>query len=110
MSCSNNQVEKKRDADTKGDADKKTELTFLSSPIHDYVRLIAISLVAAHFGNVIYKHSEITTFLQNNPSYNIVLLFAFFYLNSNYKLEISIVCTIAVQLILHSLKLIKTQK
>lgn len=105
MSCSNlnKKVEKK-------EVDKKTELSFFSSPIHEYLRLIAISFVALHFGTVITKHQEISTFLMNNTQFQIALLFAFFYLNSNYKLELSIVCTIVVLIVLYSLKYIKNKK
>ena len=99
MSCSNNQVEKKKDLD------KKEQLTFLSSPIQEYLKLISLVLVAVHMGNIVSMYPQINTLAQNSEPFSIFLIFCFCYINSNYKLEFSFICTIVTMSILYILKM-----
>jgi hypothetical protein len=101
MSCSNNPTEKKTD---------KEEMTFLSSPVHDYVKLIALVFIAMHLGSITSRYGEIGEFAQQSLPFSIFLIFCFCYINSTYKLEFSIVCTIAIVSIFYIIKMLKNQK
>jgi predicted branched-subunit amino acid permease len=101
MSCNNNQIEKENN---------NMEPTFLSYPIKDYVKLVAGALIGLHFGNVVSNYPEITNFFVKNPQFNIFLLLAFFYLNSDFKIEMAVVCSIVVLFILFFIKQMQTQK
>jgi uncharacterized membrane protein len=97
MSCSNNPTEK----------NDKEELTFLSAPVNEYVKLISIFFVAVHLGNITSTYGEINTFAQNNFSFCVFLVFCFFFLNSNYKIEFSMICTVVIMVIFYMLKMLK---
>jgi hypothetical protein len=102
MSCSNNQNEKK-DLDKKY-LDKKTleqkylEQTFLSTPIHEYIKLVALVFVCQHMGIMSSrpKYDHINHMVAPNMGISVLIIFAFCYINSNYKLEFSLLCTISV--------------
>jgi uncharacterized membrane protein len=97
MSCSNNPVEKS----------DKEELTFLSAPVNEYVKIISIFFVAVHLGNITSTYGEINTFARNNLSFCIFLVFCFCFLNSNYKVEFSMICTVVIVAILHILQMLR---
>lgn len=101
MSSSNNQIEKKTD---------KNEMTFLSSPVHDYVKLITLVFVAIHLGSITSRYGEIGAYATQSLPFSIFLIFCFCFLNSDYKLEFSIVCTIAIVSIFYMIKMLKNQK
>ena len=93
MSCTNNQVDKKKDSEQ-----KYLEQTFLSIPIHEYVKLISLVFLAQHLGAITAHngYNEIISRATKNLPLCILIIFAFCYLNSNFKLEFSLVCTIII--------------
>jgi hypothetical protein len=102
MSCTNNPVEKKdldkKDLENKNLEQKYLEQNFLSTPVHEYVKLIALVLIAQHL-SILTAHPKflhMQEFVQNSLAACIFLVFAFCLINSNFKLEFSIICTIAV--------------
>ena len=97
MSCTNNPVEKKKDLENKNLEQKYLEQTFLSTPVHEYVRLIALVIVAQHLGNMtsITGYSHIQNAGQSLP-FGIFMVFCFCFIQSTYKLEFSIICTISI--------------
>jgi len=97
MSCSNNQKEKK-------ELEKKEKLTFFSSPLHEYLKLIFLVFVAVHLSNISNFYPQINALAGNSESFCIFLIFCFCYINSNYKLEFSFICTIIIMVIFFILK------
>jgi hypothetical protein len=97
MSCTNNPVEKKKDLEKKDLEQKYLEQTFLSTPIYEYLKLIVLVIVATHLGNITaHPPYDRIVKLSHNLPLGIFLIFCFCFINSNFKLEFSIVCTIGV--------------
>jgi hypothetical protein len=112
MSCTNNQVENKKDLDKKDLEQKYLEQTFLSTPIHEYVKLIALVFVAQHLSNLTghndFIHMQRVT-VKSLPVC-VFLVFVFCLLNSNFKLEFSIICTIAIFAIYYIINMLNKKK
>jgi hypothetical protein len=56
-------------------------------------------------GTITGNYNEITVFLARHYTIRIFLVFFFFYLNSSYKLELSLVCTLILLGTLHMVQL-----
>jgi hypothetical protein len=111
MSCTNHPVENKKDLEKKDLEQKYLEQTFFSTPVHEYLKLIFLVIVAQHLGNITnYKPYSYIQKQSHNIPLGIFLIFCFCFINSNFKLEFSIVCTIGVIAIYYILNMATSTK
>jgi hypothetical protein len=80
--------------------EKYLEQTFLSIPVHEIIRLIVLVIVCQHLGSYAsIKYTTIHDAVNANQMLQISMMFIFCYINTNFKLELSIMATIALVII-----------
>jgi hypothetical protein len=100
MSRVNIQDENELEFEKKSLKEKYLEQTFLSIPIHEIVRLIVLVIACQHLGSYAsMKHTTIQDTVNGNQMLQILMMFIFCYINTNFKLELSIMATIALVII-----------
>ena len=100
MSRVNNQDENEIEFEKKSLKEKYLEQTFLSIPIHEIVRLVVLVIACQHLGSYSsMKHTTIQDYVNQNQLLQIFMMFIFCYINTSFKLELSIMATIALVII-----------
>jgi hypothetical protein len=69
-----------------------------SSPLHEYVKIISLLFVAHHVCILSSspKYNQIQEFITKNEPLQYLIIFLFCYLQSNLKLDVSIISTIII--------------
>jgi hypothetical protein len=91
--------------------EKYLEQTFLSIPVHEVIRLIVLVIVCQHLGSYSsMKHTTIQDTVNNNQMLQISMMFIFCFINTNFKLELSIMATIGLVVIFTVIKHLSKNK
>ena len=62
-------------------------------PVNDFLKLLLVLFVATHAGIYTGTYSNIANYLKNNIWLNVVLFAIFFYINSNYNMNVAVIGT-----------------
>jgi len=100
MSCNDKQKKDENNSEQNSLKQAYLDQKLLSSPIHEYLKVISL-LFVAHYVCVLSsnpKYSQIQEFItkEKNEPLQYLVIFLFCYLQSNFKLDVSIISTIVI--------------
>jgi Ca2+/Na+ antiporter len=102
-----NENENNLDIQNKSLKEKYLELTILSFPVHEIIRMMLLVIACQNMGSITsQKYINIQEYVNNNLFLQILMIFMFIYINTNYKFEISAIATISLVIIYVFLKYI----
>jgi hypothetical protein len=98
MSCNDKQKKDENNSEQKSLNQVYLEQKLFSSPIHEYVKVISL-LFVAHYVCLLSsnsKYNQIQELIAKNEPLQYLIIFLFCYLQSNLKLDVSIISTIII--------------
>ena len=63
-------------------------------PVKEFMKLMLVLFIATHAGIYTTKYNNVAKYLENNLVINVLLFAIFFYLNSNYNMNVAIIGTV----------------
>lgn len=98
MSCNDKQKKDENNSEQKSLKQAYLDQKILSSPLHEYVKIISLLFVAHHVCILSSspKYNQIQEFITKNEPLQYLIIFLFCYLQSNLKLDVSIISTIII--------------
>ena len=91
--------------------EKYLEQTFLTIPIHEIIRLIVLVIACQHLGAMTTnRYSTIQQLFGKNLFFQILMIFLFCYINTNFKLELSLLATISIVIVFVVFKFLNKKK
>lgn len=63
-------------------------------PVKEFMKLLLVFFVATHAGIYTGTYNNIANYLKNNIMVNVLLFAIFFYINSNYNMNVAIIGTV----------------
>lgn len=95
------------DTQNKSLKEKYLELTILSFPVHEIIRMMLLVIACQNMASITsQKYINIQEYVNNNLFLQILMIFIFVYINTNFKFEISAIATISLVIIYVLLKYI----
>jgi hypothetical protein len=105
------EIENEVEFEKKSLKEKYLEQTFLTIPIHEIIRLIVLVIAAQHLAALnTHKYTQIQHLFGKNLFFQILMIFLFCYINTNYKLELSLLATISIVIVYIVIKFLNKNK
>jgi hypothetical protein len=91
--------------------EKYLEQTFLTIPIHEIIRLIVLVIACQHLGAIsTARYPQLQNLFNKNLFFQILMIFLFCFINTNFKLELSLLATISIVALYVILKFLLKKK
>jgi hypothetical protein len=91
--------------------EKYLEQTVLNIPVHEIIRLIVLVIACQNLGSITSnKYTAIQHTVNNNQILQILMIFLFCYINTNFKLEASLFATACLIIVYMLFKYINKKK
>lgn len=108
---SNYKDENDLESEKKSLKEKYLEQTVLNIPVHEIIRLIVLVIACQNLASITSdKYTAIQHIVNNNQIMQILMIFLFCYINTNFKLELSLFATACLIIIYMLFKYINKKK
>jgi hypothetical protein len=94
------EIENEVEFENKSLKEKYLEQTFLTIPVHEIIRLIVLVVACQHLAAMSSnRYSTIQELFGKNLFFQVLMIFLFCYINTNYKLELALIATISITIL-----------
>jgi len=105
------EIENEVEFEKKSLKEKYLEQTFLTIPIHEIIRLIVLVIACQHLGAIsTARYPQLQNLFNKNLFFQILMIFLFCFINTNYKLELSLLATISIVIVYIIIKFLNKNK
>jgi hypothetical protein len=95
-----NENENNLDIQNKSLKEKYFELTILSFPVHEIVRIMLLVIACQNLASITsQKYINIQEYVNRNLFLQISMIFIFCYINTNFKFEVATIATISLVIV-----------